>query len=188
MITLNLISKEKRSWLAEIRRFAYAKVIASIGIAVIILASGYLFAIQAILNDRLSVVRDEITVVEAQLPKRGDSTLDDSIRALNAQTQHLADLYNKNISYSVLMNEIGQSVTPGIVLEKISLNTLTSSLVLTGTAKTRDNLLAFQDALTALPYIDEMNTPLSTFTQRENIPFDYNISLNLEAIIAAQQS
>lgn len=182
MITLNLISKERRAWLEEIRRFALVKLIAIIVFSTLILSVSYLYAIQYILNNRLVSVQEESNTVKAQLPHREGTTPDEQIQDLNARIGQLEQLQQENLSLAVLVNDLGNSITGGIILDTISINPVLQKLQIKGTASSRTTLLDFQNALMALPYIEDINTPLSTFTQRENIDFNYDITLLVEKV------
>lgn len=180
MITLNLVSTERKRALEEIKMLAHVKIMCATVIVALAIAYGYLFAIQNILESRLAAVRKDITALEEQLPRRGANSVDENIKKVNEQIQRFTEALQAQFTMTPFMNELSAKVGNGIHMENITVNAFAKQLGLKGVADTRNDLLAFQNALIELPYVDAINTPLSTFTQREDIPFDLSLTLLTE--------
>ena len=187
MMTLNLISDEQRAAVAEIRIFAHIKLGGLLIGITILLAGGFLFALQMTLNSRLTEIQGSIATLEAELPRRGGNSLDQNIRLLNQQVDRLTDLSALRVPVSRVANDIAGTVSPGITLTTFSIQPITKQLSLSGVARTRNDLLAFQNALKGLPYIESVETPLSTLTQPEDIEFSFSSVLLIEKIITPTQ-
>lgn len=187
MIRLNLLPQEKKDALGEIRRFAYAKVVAGIVLGAFILGYGVLVAIQTVHRSRLQSINEEIARMEQVLPTSGADTLAQNIKTLNRRVKQLADIQAGTFSMTLFLDALNRTVPEGIDLREVRVRTLTGQLSLSGVAANRNDLLAFQNALRALPYIEDLNIPLSTLTQREDIQFDFTMTLLTETAIASQR-
>lgn len=73
----------------------------------------------------------------------------------------------------------------GITLHSLSLDYVEEKLELSGSAVTRDDLVAYQQILTTLTGIYQVNLPLSDLTKKDAVPFSINATYetpNLETI------
>jgi Tfp pilus assembly protein PilN len=188
MITLNLLSQESKKELAALRRLSYAKVFSSIMLGTMLLALVFLLAVQFILNAQLTEVREEIAAVQQSIPGDSERTLEQDVRELNRTLGKLAAIDEEFFSAPMLINEISSMLPAGIQLNKVGLQGLTNELRLEGTAADRNALLALQNALNALSYVENLDAPLSTFAQREDIAFTFSLSLTRETLVSRQRS
>ncbi|MBI4407826.1 MAG: hypothetical protein HY565_05015 [Candidatus Kerfeldbacteria bacterium] len=93
---------------------------------------------------------------------------------LTQQPQILPDLVN-----------LLQPTPAGIQLHSLSLDYVEEKLELSGSAATRDDLVDYQQILTAIAGVHKVNLPLSDLTQKDTVPFRINATYepqNLETI------
>lgn len=64
-----------------------------------------------------------------------------------------------------------QPTPDGIQLHSLSLDYVEEKLTLAGSAVTRDDLVAYQQILTAITGVHKVNLPLSDLTKKDTVPF-----------------
>lgn len=78
-----------------------------------------------------------------------------------------------------------QPTPTGIQLHSLSLDYVEEKLELAGSAATRDDLVAYQQVLTAITGVHQVSLPLSDLTQKDNVPFSIHATyepIDLETI------
>lgn len=73
--------------------------------------------------------------------------------------------------WPLLLGTIDQAAPSGIGFHTLNLSLATHALSLSGHADTRDELIAFQEALIALPSLSNVNSPITNLLKRDNIEF-----------------
>lgn len=115
--------------------------------------------------------RNFATVVErSSLVLRTGGATSQDVRATNELLLALEQFRNTFTPWSVAITAIAARVPPTIVLTDITIERGTS-LRVDGRAPERDHLLAFRDALQALPILSDIVVPFSNLLLRERIDF-----------------
>lgn len=83
------------------------------------------------------------------------------------------------ISWTPILIEIHSALPGNVVLTRLVLDPKTEKAEIAGRAATRDDLLALEIALEALPFFGDIEVSLSQLTQRENIAFSFSPSFSL---------
>lgn len=104
------------------------------------------------------------------------------IKSINSLTKNI-NLASKNlVPLSPKIKEFAAILPPDIKINYLNLDRQAQTLVISGTAKTRNALLNFQDVLNKITWIDQVETPASQLFQKENINFEFKTKLkNLAA-------
>lgn len=172
---LNLISPEKKNNFLKMARFLFIKEMMEFTIfTVSLLAMMYLFA--------WWVVADAMSdaVASALLVNREVPTVNKDVQRINLEAKNIVTSGTDFYPLTPKILEFIAMLPPDIRLNGLEIDRLDSSIVLSGTAATRDALLNFQKTINSVPWIKGITSPTSQLLQKENITFD--VEGNLQGI------
>lgn len=176
---LNLLPLERRRSYDEhilflsIRRFAI-----SLGVFLLIL-TGVLFASTIFLEQKVTEQQKHTQEVEAQLSKLSGASLDQQIRDFNAILNKANTVQTSYIQWTPVLYDILSLIPKGVVLSDLEMDGKLKTISFSGTAATRDDLLALQNALSHSSRFSNLTSPISNLLQRENILFEMHATLSL---------
>lgn len=99
---------------------------------------------------------------------------DKKVKNINEQVGYIAKIQEETIDWLKFMDIFSQSVTKGITIQNLSLNQKSDSFNLNGVAATRQDLLNFKASLEKTDLFKEINIPISSLLEKENIVFSFN--------------
>lgn len=168
-ITLNLLSASRRKTIhyARLSRTFFASLILALiayGGIVSILVGGNTVLEREKKQVQEELAQNEKILSELESAKSGTESIRDEITAIK-----------KNQKESILWSEAFRALSmfhpQGITLSEISFERSDLSYTIRGIASTREALAAYHDTLEDTELIETVESPVSSFTQRENIPF-----------------
>ncbi len=119
-----------------------------------------------ILQTYFTSLSENLTAISnQQLNKNTDLK---NINGILLQTEKLQVQYTLWVEKIITISD---AVPPGVVLTQLTLDAKNKTLLLGGVAETRENLLALQKNLEALPLLSGINIPISQLSLRSNLPF-----------------
>ncbi|WKZ29564.1 MAG: PilN domain-containing protein [Patescibacteria group bacterium] len=176
MITLNLLPPPLK---AALRRRAIYAALEQVMIA----AFGLLLtACVLLLLVRIRLLRVLNDVQGRQILSAEYLSVNKDIRALNAQIGRIELLQKMQISPTALLLDIGQRTPEGVRLSSIDFDVSSESLRLSGRAQRREDLLAYESAIKASPFVKSLDSPISNLFQKSDINFQFKIVLNVQAL------
>jgi len=98
----------------------------------------------------------------------------------NSKISDLLSVASDQLYWSNLFIRMSRAVPGGV--DVISISTKDYSAVLTGEAATRDDLVAFKDALNSDSCFSNVDLPLSDLVSRDNIDFEINLNINKDCL------
>lgn len=174
MIALNLLSPEERLDSSLKWNYLIVKNVILMVLVVTTAVALVLFSAKLTLRKRLAeaeVQLERINITRSQANKE--------IQSANQLIKELSTAQDSFMPWSSVLWELLQGVTPGIQLKAINLNKNTGTIILTGRADTRDQLLAFRDSLDQQEMITETDVPLTNLLKKEDIDFTVNIQFSV---------
>lgn len=115
---------------------------------------------------------------------KSPETYGDQIRGINTQIQTIEGTTKKikimqefSVPWTKKMSDVANITPVGITLQSIRFSASGKELSIQGTAKERAELLAYGEALQKLPWLKELNIPLSQLTEKQNVSFAISASL-----------
>jgi Tfp pilus assembly protein PilN len=103
---------------------------------------------------------------------------EDSFKEVNAKTSFASNLQQGHIYWSNIFQELENVIPEGVYLTDVSNRDY--QLVIAGKAKTRDNLLEFQDNIKNSECFMNINMPLSNLVNKEDIVFQMDFAIKKE--------
>lgn len=107
-------------------------------------------------------------------------TYEKKFKEVNLKSQEISKIQNNHLNWSILFHKLGE-----ITSEKIYFSDLTTDnygVSLAGKAKTRDDLLIFQEKLKLENCFSDVNVPLSSLVSKEDLDFQLDFKIKEECL------
>ncbi len=174
MITLNLIPDKQKTILKNGRNFTVFR-------EVVMLV--FLFA--SIMAMMLWLSRYYLELELSDIAQRNSANIMSNeyaggrIVKINSQINSTEAVTNNYLPIRPTLQAVIDIVPEKIALKSLSYSRVQSAMQLSGTAKSRNDLLDFKAALQSAPWIVSVELPMSDLVEKENNEFD--ISLTVDA-------
>lgn len=114
-------------------------------------------------------------------------TVNDDVKALEQQIARVETLQRMAISPSALLQDIAGRTPEGIAIASLGFDLAAAKLDLTGIAAKREDLLAYEEAMRASPFVKQLDSPISNLLRKTDANFQFAIQLNVEAMKKAYE-
>ncbi|MFA6197884.1 MAG: hypothetical protein WC734_01865 [Patescibacteria group bacterium] len=172
MIILNLLPFEKKHSIAIEHTRRLQKKLVAIFMTSLVLCLAILLATNWYIGYELKSTEEQISSVRQMLSSHGGDS-NAQIEAMNEQIAQLQGIQKEHIIWPSIIGQLSNTTVSGITLNTISFDAALQTVTLTGTALTRQNLVAYKEKLAAISFVSNIESPLSDLIQRENINFEF---------------
>lgn len=179
MIELNLLSPEKKKKVNDIIRFVFMKSILELCVVLISLMGIITLMSQKILEDRFNQIALQTTLITSEHTPVGQK-----IKSINTRIRQIEYIQRPYHPLSIPFQKMREQTPKGVQWKSISFQE-NGRVLLEGEANTRQELLEFRDALTKLPFVQQVEAPLSTIVSATHVRFTFTIILRPILSIAA---
>lgn len=178
MISLNLLPPERK----EIFRWRqYTKKVILNGIKTIVLLICFLiplFAVDIYLSGEISAINAQINSYENMESTRQMNTMEKSFKQLNNILVKINKISAEQVSWISVFEEINSIIPSNIQISSLQIEP-NGSFVITGKAKTREDVLEFGKRFKESSNFSDTLMPPDVFTKKENINFNFKGSVIL---------
>lgn len=94
------------------------------------------------------------------------------VKEINSQMLAIEKIQNEFTSWSDLLKYFSANLSGNIKINQLRGDKISKQLIITGTAKTRDDLLALKNQLESAPYLTKIDFPIKNLLEKENINFE----------------
>jgi len=180
MITLNLLSPQKKKEFQKKFNFILVQRCFLIIIIFLSFTSLLFFGAKLYQGNRLDKLKKEVEQTTLTLPSGENVTISKDVQDINYELSYLNNLQKNYIKWSDFLIDFNITVPSGITLSSLSLDQKTSLVLISGKAKLRDNLVAFQNNLKNTSFLSELESPISNILKKEDIDFSFQAKLKFE--------
>lgn len=179
----NLMPAERKDLLAREYLF-HLGTLACLMITLALVVHGILLVpAQAYLREQQAVQEKRLTELSSQRASSGFEDVSARVTALSTRAAALESLA-KTHPASDTIRALLDFQRPGITLTGFTFTPANAEgkggMTLTGMAATRTSLRAFDDALSALPFVTSTDLPLSAYAKESDIPFSIALVLTFK--------
>lgn len=169
-LVLNLLPQEKKRETKFIVALALTKdTILRLAIIIFFLLF-FLMLINLTLDEQLSTLETSSSLVN-----KGYANYNFEVAEINKKISSINVAGKKIKVLTPRLLELMEKTPNNISLNELHLDIQTVDFNLPGTAKTRDNLLSFQDILNNMSWITETSLPKSQLFQKDDLPFQIQL-------------
>jgi len=177
MLTLNLISKEKKKEIKLRHVYGFIKKINLSLIVITIVVAIILLAAKTILQIKFNDIVEQTTLVTKS--NQGYNT---KVREINSKIIFVTKIQEDFIPWSNLLKDVAEITGSDIDLYYLKADAQDKTIKIKGKAKFRSSLLNFKEKMTALPEFAEIDFPVRNILEKEDIDFEINAKLNLSVL------
>ena len=163
---LNLLSPEKKRYLEHLMYWQFLKTSIESFLGILCFSGIVLLGAEWVLQDYFNDLSASLTTSNKIQAEKNLQ-----IKHVNRVVRDINALQQIYTQWTPRLSRLLAAIPPSVILNDLTLNSTSGSYTLSGIAATRDDLLAFQNALEALDFIDRVPIPLSQLTAKENVPF-----------------
>ncbi len=166
-LKLNLLSPYKKTKLTGLVRFLFTKEILEFVILICsLLATTHLIG-WLVLTATTNDLAASMLLVNRDVPGHNQETkrVNKLIRDFNASARDYLPVAPR-------LEEIIKTLPYDIKINSLVINRVDQTLLLSGTAQTRDALLRYQQIIRSIPWVEGVANPTSLLFQKENVSFD----------------
>lgn len=167
---INLLSPQKKKALSQGFMLAHAQASLLVVLAFTTLAAATTIG----LDLQLRAMRQGVSLQLQTIPEEYRVAAM-QIRDVNKYLRHIMSVDDAMIPFAERMRAVSEAAPAGIQIRNIQLNV--QGITVSGVGATRDAVLAYQNALDALPFVSGVNYPLSNLLERKNVNFEFGIAL-----------
>lgn len=177
MLRLNLLTTDQK---IRLRRYLVTLNARNALLALFVESAAFGAALligQAILDRTFrDVVEQSVSI------SRSFSADNKEIRTLNRELSELETIGRQFVPVGDLYGDIVSLVPAEVTLSSLVMDVTGQQVRIRGSARTRADLNAFNDALTGSPIVSEVRSPLSNLFVKDDIPFEFSAKLSAASV------
>ncbi len=172
IIDLNLLPPDRRAKLNQLIQILFLK-----NMLEFVIVALCLFAVILVLSWTLLVREFNNLTQSALLIGRDYSGYNQEVRRINNIIRRVNDANADYLPILPKILEITQTLPNNIKLNTINIDRRTQRFLISGTARTRNDLLMYQEILKKIKWLKPATMPTTQLLQKENINFEYQTDL-----------
>ena len=179
MIKLNLIPSAKKE---EIKKAYYFRLVLKWGLEILMIFVVFvamLVSINYIIKITLNS-NTESVIAENNEQYREMRKYDQEIKNINSQINETEKIQKGQVHWFKFLEKINSQFSDKVEIKKII--TSNYSVLLSGSANNRDDLIQFRENLEKESCFSEINLPLSNLVERENVEFQIDFKIKKECL------
>lgn len=170
MLNLNLLPPRLQDELRQQRTYLSVRSLVILAVTLTLLSGLLIGGANSWLGLQTAATQKKIDDIRAGQGNQSQ-TLEQAVDALNQKSSFLVRAQRDDITWAERLSELVKNTSNGIRLNSLTLDAVKPTLSLVGVASTRDALIAFQDALNNLDFVDSSELPIASLAQQRNITF-----------------
>ncbi len=175
ILNLNLLSPVKKTRNEHVIRFLFIKNMLEVSLFVAAIVATALLLSWLVLQDDFNNLSGSSILIN-----QGFSGYNQEIRKINQTNRNIVLAGQDFQPITAKLLELTNTMPVGIKLSSLNLERTELKLVLSGAAKTRDNLLDYQEKIKKISWVEKIDTQASQLFQKENINFEFTITIKKE--------
>lgn len=179
-IKLNLLPQEKKEKISRQRHFVAAIFWEAMILFAVVMAMAFLFGINYVLSLNADIAKESQASDSDKEKYEKIGKYEAEFSNVNSRIGDSLSIAGDQLYWSNLFVKMSRITPKGVDISSIS--TKDYSIVLTGEAETRDDLVAFKDKLVSDECFSNVDLPLSDLVSRDNIDFGINLSISKDCL------
>ncbi|MFA6486457.1 MAG: hypothetical protein WCT40_03765 [Candidatus Magasanikbacteria bacterium] len=168
IINLNLLPPHRRERVHRLIKFLLTKnLLEFVIIATAFIGTVLLWGWIILIDEYKMLAQNSISI------SRDYATHNSEVRRVNRVLKSVNDASSDYMPILPRLLEIISSTPSTIKINTVDINRVENKIIIYGTASTRAELLAYQETIKAIPWMETAIMPTTQLLQKENINFEY---------------
>ena len=183
LLAINLLPTRKKENLEKLVRFIFFKEILEVILIVCAFVAMTMLWGWILLQEQFNYLSQSALLVNKEFSHYNQDIrkINFTIKALDTSSQKFSPLTPK-------IKQLIDEMPADIKISSMDINRIKGIFYISGTAKTRDALLNFQNLIKNYTWLDELQTPTSQLFQKDNISFEIQAKLKNIPLIEPEKS
>lgn len=135
------------------------------------------------LSARIMLEENNATLItESTLVTQRNLSIDREVATINSSLKEIASIQKDFVKWSAFLVNFTAIIPPNVTINSLALEKGAQSLTLQGTAATRDEFLLLKNNLEQLPYLSEVNSPITNLLLKQNLDFQFTAKINFDLL------
>lgn len=166
MISLNLLSPEKKKEASQQMIFISLQYLVSWALIAVCIAGMVLLATKLYMQDVFSKAVQQSVLITQEY-----GTLNQKVRLINQRIDFLAEIQRKSVAWSPRLAAFTEIIPANITLTGMNFNDIAKDAQIQGRAATREDLLLFKQRLEQSSLLKSVNLPIENLLEAKDINF-----------------
>jgi Tfp pilus assembly protein PilN len=167
--TLNLLPNPQKKSLRTAQTMAFLQSLALFVMLVALIIASLIFSLKLILEHEV-----ESNARQSHSSFEEYDLLTQQMRGINDYIDRVDDVHGHFVDWSAVLEQLGHAAPHGLQFEGITIQP-DMTLMVEGSAKTRDDVLAMEKQLNEYPHFIDISSPLSNILQKQNLRFEFRM-------------
>ncbi|MFA7653951.1 MAG: hypothetical protein WCX97_02810 [Candidatus Magasanikbacteria bacterium] len=178
IINLNLLPPHRKTEQNRLVKFLFIKnILEFIIIAAAIIATILLWGWMILIDEFTSLTKNAMSI------GRDYTSYNTEVRTVNRTLRAIGETSNGYLNITEKLLFIASTTPANIRINSLDINRVNNQIIIYGTAKTRADLIAYQETVKQIPWLEATIMPTTQLLQKENINFEYQTKLKQWPII-----
>lgn len=144
-------------------------------LCVVVLAGSAIFIINTLvfLEIQTRSLRQQLSKEGVDTETQQAQTLESDVKRLNNLLNRYQEFQGERISVVGVFAELQKIAPQGIKLDALSFDEATGKIIISGKARSRDDVLAIENGLKKSYLFERLESPLNNFLEKENANFSF---------------
>jgi Tfp pilus assembly protein PilN len=181
MLSLNLIADEAKTTIRFQRLYFLFLKVEVVLFFLALFVVGVIFAAQEILSANIYKTSQET----AAMINSSSADYNAKTKEINNTITAVKQVEDGYVIYSKIFASISSLIPSNTPLSYLNINSDQKTIIIRGSAPTRDDLLELEKNLQSAPWLSNVNVPLEEKLNKTNINYDISLSFN-QSLISPQ--
>lgn len=170
MLKLNIISQELKK---EIKLITLYKLLRRLAFFIFSLLFIYAFTFQ---SSKLILKKYSLDIVNRETANlKNSEEYIQKIKTTNEKIDKVALVQKDAVLWTKFLKTLSDKISEDVIINQIAIDKKIDNFTISGTAKSRDSLLALEKTLEETGYFEEINLPISSLLKKDDIAFSINV-------------
>ncbi|MFC1663176.1 PilN domain-containing protein [Patescibacteria group bacterium] len=175
MINLNLLPPGPRTEVRERAQYLLIKNTVIVSLFLTFFIAFIVLGARFYLDFKESRLTDEITTLQSQATTA--QPLDEAISSINQKLDYISNIQGEYIAWSHRLKDLLNVIPQGIDVAALQINNDNNTILISGEAATRDQLLSLKSELENIDFVSTVNLPVSSLSLQTDISFQLTIEI-----------
>lgn len=175
---LNILPAQKKTQIKKEQLYSTVRSASVLVIVFFLIADVSVYSIKLLTEQwhaQLQAESTSITVAAEEQDK-----IESDLNALTATMSAITEIQKEYHNPVAIIVPVFNAFPDGTTVEQLSIDISSKQIVANGTTQDRESFIRLQEQLNATPVLTAVNFEVTSFAQKENIPFEFNASIVYE--------
>lgn len=175
---LNILPAEKKSQIKKEQVYITIRSASVLVISFFILADLFLYGARIIVTKWYKQLQSEQTTIT--VAPEDETRIENDLNALSLTMNEITKIQAEYYNPVAVMVPVMNLFPDGSTVEELNIDIESHTITANGFTRDRESFIALQEQLNTSPLLSSVDFEVTSFTKKENIPFEFNALIDYE--------